>query len=203
VDERPCRPFRANRQGLSIGEGAGAMVLESLEHAGRRGARPLAEVLGWGASCDAHHMTAPHPEGTGAAAAIRAALADAGVAPEAVGFVNAHGTGTPHNDVSEARALAAVFGERAPRLAVTANKGAVGHLLGSSGAIEAVATVLALVHGAVQPTAGDGEPDPDLGVDLVQGTPRPLPPHAVAISTSFAFGGANAAVVLAAWTEAG
>lgn len=201
VDERPCRPFRADRAGLSIGEGAGVLVLETLERALARGARPLAELLGWGASCDAHHMTAPHPEGFGAAAAISAALADAELDPGAVTFVNAHGTGTPHNDSAEARALASVFGGRSGPLPVTATKAAVGHLLGSSGAIEAVATVLALLDSAVQPTPGDEPADPDLGVDLVVGRPRPLAGSGVGLSTSFAFGGANAALLLAAWSE--
>jgi len=201
VDERPCRPFRADRAGLSIGEGAGVLVLEALERAVARGAQPLAELLGWGASCDAHHMTAPHPEGIGAAAAISAALADAGLEPDAVAFVNAHGTGTPHNDSAEARALTSVFGGRSGPLPVTATKAAVGHLLGSSGAIEAVATVLALLDGAVQPTPGEEPADPDLGVDLVVGHPRPLAGSGVGLSTSFAFGGANAALVLASWGE--
>ena len=197
VDPRPCRPFRSERAGLNIGEGAGVLVLETADHASRRGARPLAELLGAGSTCDAHHMTAPHPKGRGAAAAIRNALADAGVEPERVDFVNAHGTGTPLNDAAEARALAEVFaGLSEPP--VTATKGALGHLLGSSGAIEAIATVLCLCDGEVYPTPGAEPADPDLGVDLVIGAPRPLTRPGVAVSTSFAFGGANAALVLAA-----
>ena len=199
VDGAACRPFRADRAGLSLGEGAGALVLETAEHAAARRARPLAELLGAGASCDAHHMTAPDPSGAGAAAAIRAALADARLEPAAVDFVNTHGTATPHNDEAEAKALEAVFGTRTTRLPVTSVKGAIGHLLGSAGALEAVATVLALLDRAVQPTAGAEPADPALGVDLVVGAPRPLPPHAVGLSTSLAFGGANAAVVLATW----
>ena len=132
--------------------------------------------------------------------AITAALTDAGRDPSAVTFVNAHGTGTPHNDSAEARALVSVFAHRARSLPVTATKAAVGHLLGSSGAIEALATVLALLDGAVQPTPGEGPADPDLGVDLVVGQPRRLHGADLGLSTSFAFGGANAAVLIAAWS---
>ncbi len=194
----PCLPFRSHREGLSLGEGAGVLVLESLDRARARGARPLAVLAGAGASCDAHHMTAPHPAGAGAVAAIRAALRDADLEPAGITFVNAHGTATPHNDDAEARALAEVFGDRAPHLPVTSVKGAVGHLLGSAGALEAVATVLALLDGEVQPTAGDDPADPALAVDLVTGAPRPLADAAAGLSLSLAFGGANAAVVLVA-----
>ncbi len=196
VDERPCRPFRGDRAGLSIGEGAGVLVLETLERAMARGARPLAELLGIGASCDSYHMTAPHPDGDGAARAISRALEDAHVAPGEVTFVNAHGTGTPLNDVSEWRALRKVFGERAEALPVTSVKGALGHLLGSAGAIEAVATVQSLAAGLVPPTAGDGETDAEIEVDLIRGAPRAISGPAVAISTSLAFGGANAVLIL-------
>jgi 3-oxoacyl-[acyl-carrier-protein] synthase II len=219
VDAAPCRPFRADREGLSLGEGAGVVVLETPEHARRRGARVLAAVVGTGASCDAHHMTAPHPEGLGAAAAIRRALADAGIAPTAVRFINAHGTGTPLNDASETAALVAVFGDRAGALPVTSTKGSVGHLLGSSGALEAVATVLCLHHGQVHATPGGGTVDPALPVAPVLGAALPLAASSdpgaargsesgsepgaepgletgwIALSTSFAFGGSNAAVV--------
>ncbi|MCB1054624.1 MAG: beta-ketoacyl-[acyl-carrier-protein] synthase family protein [Acidobacteria bacterium] len=203
VDEAPCRPFRADREGLNLGEGAGVLVLERLDDALGRGARPLAELLGAGASCDAHHMTAPHPEGEGAAQAMLAALADAGLAPDQVDFVNAHGTGTPLNDSAEAKALHTVFGDRARALPLTSTKGSVGHLLGSSGAIEAVVTALCLETAEVHPTPGGGEADPALGVDLVHGSARRLAHGAgrqlVAVSTSFAFGGSNAALVLGSW----
>ena len=197
VSPAPSRPFRADRDGLSLGEGAGVLVLESEQHAAARGATVLARLLGWGSTCDAHHMTAPHPEGAGAAAAVVRGLADAGVVADAVSFVNAHGTGTPLNDSAEADAIRAVFGDRAGSVPVTGPKGALGHLLGASGAIEAVAVVLALAEGAVQPTPGTDPADPELGVDLVIGQPRPLRPGAVGVSTSLAFGGANAAIVLA------
>ncbi|HEX5761285.1 MAG TPA: beta-ketoacyl-[acyl-carrier-protein] synthase family protein [Thermoanaerobaculia bacterium] len=196
VAEGPCRPFRGDREGMSLGEGAAVLVLEPLERALARGATPLAEVCGAGFSCDAHHMTAPEPQGAGAAAALAAALADAGLPPERIDFVNAHGTGTPHNDLAEYRALRRVFGERAARLPLAATKGLLGHLLGTAGAIEAVATVLCLARGEVHPVPGGGTADPEIGVDLVTGSPRPLAAEA-AVSTSLAFGGSNAALVFA------
>jgi 3-oxoacyl-[acyl-carrier-protein] synthase II len=205
VDEQPCRPFRPDREGLSLGEGAGVLVLETPEHARRRGARILGAVLGTGTSCDAHHMTAPHPQGVGAAAAIQRALEDAGVNPEDITFVNAHGTGTPLNDASESAALKAVFQERTANLPVTSTKGSVGHLLGSSGALEAVATILCLQHRQIHATPGGGAVDPELPVSVVLGAPRALAePSAgapLALSTSFAFGGSNAAVVLGGFAE--
>lgn len=211
VDERPCRPFRAGREGMTLGEGAGVLVVESEARARDRGARVLGSVLGAGNSCDAHHMTAPHPEGLGARLAIERALRDAGLDPAeaALAFVNAHGTGTPLNDLSEWRGMARVFGERAGTVPLTATKASVGHLLGSSGAIEAVATLLCLAEGVVHPTpvAGNGEGnggdpiDPETPVRLVLGEPLPLAAvaegEAVALSTSFGFGGANAAAVFA------
>jgi 3-oxoacyl-(acyl-carrier-protein) synthase len=197
MDTGPCRPFRGDRAGLSLGEGAAVLVLETAEHAAARGARVRAELVGVGASCDASHMTAPHPEGRGAAAALQEALDDAHLGGDAVAFINAHGTGTPLNDASEWAAFTRTFGERAPRLPVSASKSIVGHLLGSSGAIEAVATVLCLEAGEVHPAAGDGAVDPAVPVDLVLGSPRPVGRDAVALSTSLGFGGANAALVLA------
>jgi 3-oxoacyl-[acyl-carrier-protein] synthase II len=202
VDEAPCRPFRAGRGGLSIGEGAAALVLETLPAALARGARPLVELAGAGASGDAHHMTAPHPAGDGAARAMAAALADAGVAADEVDFVDAHGTGTPLNDAAEWRALTAVFGARAARLPVTTTKGSIGHLLGSAGAAEAVAAALALARGTVPPAPGAGEIDPETPVRLVRGRPLPLPAARVALSLNLAFGGCNAAVVFTRWSAA-
>jgi 3-oxoacyl-[acyl-carrier-protein] synthase II len=194
VDEKSCRPFQFGRQGLSIGEGAGILVVEELESALGRGAVPLAELLGCGASCDALHMTAPDPQGEGPARAIVAALADARSSRDAVRFINAHGTGTPLNDAAEWEALVRVFGERAGSIPVTATKGAVGHLLGSSGAIEAVATVLSLSRRLVHPTPGGGPVDPAAPVRLVLGAPLEIGPG-TAISTSLAFGGSNAAAI--------
>ncbi|MFN7942883.1 MAG: beta-ketoacyl-[acyl-carrier-protein] synthase family protein [Thermoanaerobaculia bacterium] len=195
VDARPCRPFRAEREGMSIGEGAAVLVVESLAHAAARGARPIALVAGTGASCDAHHMTAPEPGGSGVARAVVSALADSGLPAAAVDFINAHGTGTPLNDAAEWQAIARVFGARAGRIPVTSTKGAVGHYLGAAGAIEALVTVLCLAHGEVHPTPGEGTLDPRAAVDLVVGGPRPLPGARVALSTNFAFGGSNAAAI--------
>jgi 3-oxoacyl-[acyl-carrier-protein] synthase II len=196
VDARSCRPFRTSREGMSIGEGAAVLVVEPEAGARARGARIRGFLRGAGAACDAHHMTSPDPEGDGIRRAVMAALADAGVAPDAVDFVNVHGTGTPHNDAAEARMLRAVFGERAARLPITSTKGALGHFLGSAGAVEAVSTLLCLAAREVHPTPGDGAPDPELGVDLVIGDCRPVPAARFALSTNLAFGGANAAVVL-------
>ena len=199
VDEAPCRPFRGSRAGLSLGEGAGVLVLETAASASRRGAQVLAEVAGAGASCDAYHMTAPLPDGAAAAGAARQALEDAGLTPAAVDFVNAHGTGTPHNDAAEWSALLGLLGERAARVPVEATKALVGHLLGSAGALEAVVTVLGLRAGLLHSVPGDEAVDPDTPVELVRGGPRPVPGARAALPLNLAFGGANAAVVLTAW----
>ncbi len=198
VDPGACRPFRAERAGMSIGEGAAVLVLETRERAERRGAEVVGWLAGAGASCDAHHMTAPDPEGDGISRAVRAALVDAGLDAGAIDFVNLHGTGTPANDAAEAKMLAQVFGERVARLPATSTKGAIGHFLGAAGAIEAVATLLCLEAGAVHPTPGEGSLDPQAPVDLVVGAPRPLPGARAALSTNFAFGGANAAAIFLA-----
>jgi 3-oxoacyl-[acyl-carrier-protein] synthase II len=200
VDEAACRPFRAGRAGMSFGEGAAVLVLEPLERVLARGAEPLAVFAGAGSSCDAHHMTAPDPSGLGAAAAVEAALRDAGMAPEAVDFVNVHGTGTPLNDAAEWQALRRVFGPRAGEMPLVASKALIGHLLGCSGAIEAVATVLCLHNGELHPVGRDGEADPELPVSLVLDQPLPLPGARAAVSTSLAFGGSNAALVFSRWT---
>lgn len=201
VDATPCRPFRRSRAGLSLGEGAGVLVLETAQSAIRRGVKPLAEVAGAGASCDAHHMTAPLPDGAAAARAARTALEDAGLTPDAVDFVNAHGTGTSHNDAAEWAALHRLFGAGAARMPVEATKALLGHLLGSAGALEAVVTVLGLRSRLLHAVPGDGEIDPATPVDLVRGQPRPLREARAALSLNLAFGGANAALVLAAWTD--
>jgi 3-oxoacyl-[acyl-carrier-protein] synthase II len=195
MDPQPTRPFRSGRAGLSMGEGSGVLVLETAAHARRRGALPLATLLGSGRSCDAHHVSAPDPNGAGAAAAIRQALADGSITPEQVTFVNAHGTGTPHNDDAESKAMAAVFGERAPSVPLTSTKSMVGHLLGAAGGIEAVLTTLSIVHRLLPPTAGDEPIDAALGLDVVTGAPRPLPAVNFGLSTNLAFGGNNAVVL--------
>lgn len=195
VDEAASRPFRKDRLGLSLGEGAGVLVLESASHAKRRGVEPIAVLAGEASTCDAHHMTAPEPNGSGAAEAIRLALEDAGVAPGDVNFVNAHGTGTPLNDASEAAALTAVFGDRVRSIPVTSTKALIGHLLGSAGAVEAIVTVLCLARGEVHAMPDTGLYDPEIGLDLVLSVPRAIPSAGCAISTSLAFGGANAVLV--------
>ena len=195
VDNRPTRPFRQSRAGLSLGEGAGVLLLETLDHAKKRGAPILCELAAAGLSCDAHHVSAPDPGGAGAAAAITMALHEAGLSPDAVTFVNAHGTGTPHNDDAESKAMHAVFGARSSRIPVTSTKSLVGHLLGAAGGIEAVFTVLSIVHRLVPPTAGDEPADPTLGLDVVVGASRMLPAQNVGVSTNLAFGGNNAVVL--------
>jgi 3-oxoacyl-[acyl-carrier-protein] synthase II len=196
IDPRPCRPFRREREGMSIGEGAAVLVLETAASASARGAHVLGWLLGAGASCDAHHMTSPDPQGAGISRAVAAALADAGLSANEIDFVNLHGTGTTHNDAAEAKMLRAVFGDRLAGIPLTSTKGAVGHYLGAAGAIEAVATLLCLLHGELHPTPGEGAVDPALGLDIVTGRPRPIAGARRALSTNLAFGGANAAVVL-------
>jgi 3-oxoacyl-(acyl-carrier-protein) synthase len=201
VDERPCRPFRADRAGMSLGEGGAVLVLEALDHARARGARPLAEVLGAASTCDANHMTAPQPEGHWAAVAVQRAIADAGLEPDAIDFINAHGTGTPLNDAAECAGLQRVFGNRIRRLPIEATKGVVGHLLGAAGVVAAVSAVLGLLDHEVHPTPGGGEIDPACAVDLVLDSPRSMPDMRAALSVSLGFGGANAAVVLGCWEQ--
>src|SRR5258708_2346558 len=180
---------------MSLGEGAGVLVLEPLERVLARGGEPLAELAGAGGACDAFHMTAPDPAGVGASGAIAAALADAGIDPEEGDVVNAHATGTPLNDVAEWHALQRAFGERAACLPLSATKAGVGHLLGSAGGIEAVVTVLSLCRGELHPVAATGEPmDDECPAALVVGEPQPLAAARTGGSLSLAFGGANAAL---------
>lgn len=188
-----CRPFGQGRTGLSLGEGAAFLLLESEERAKRRGATILGHVAGWGCTADAYHITAPHPEGHGAIAAMRAALADAGLTPSDVDYVNAHGTATPANDKAESLALGTVFSGEGPLTSST--KGATGHTLGAAGAIEAVFCVLALQAGFAPASIGLTEPDPELRVRHVPagGVEGPLK---VALSNSFGFGGNNTALVI-------
>ncbi len=184
-----CKPFDAARSGLNLGEGAAAVVLESEVRARARGARIYGYLAGWGISADAHHMTAPHPTGDGAAGAMLAALADARLPASAVGYVNAHGTATPHNDAAESAALMRVFGDRVPP--VSSTKSMLGHTLGAAGAIEAVVSLLALHHGYLPPTANHDTPDAAFAnLDFIPGTARAQQVDAV-LSSSFAFGGNN------------
>jgi 3-oxoacyl-[acyl-carrier-protein] synthase II len=195
------RPFDARRDGFVMGEGAGVLVLEEEEAARARGATILGEVLGYAATSDAHHLTAPDPSGTQAAGAIELALKDAGKTAAEIDYVNAHGTSTPLNDAVETSALKRALGEeQARRIPISSTKSAIGHLLGAAGAAEAVATFQALRHRVIPPTLGYEVPDPELDLDYVPGEARPLvmsnghPP--VAISNSFAFGGHNVTLVL-------
>jgi 3-oxoacyl-[acyl-carrier-protein] synthase II len=195
------RPFDARRDGFVMGEGAGVLVIEEAEAARARGARVLAELRGYASTADAYHLTAPDPEGGAAARAIRLALVDADAEPADVAYVNAHGTSTPLNDTAETRAIEAALGDDARRVPISSLKSAIGHLLGAAGAVEAVATVLALRRGVVPPTLGLEEHDPELTLDYVPDTARPLertgdgPP--VALSNSFGFGGHNVVLCFA------
>jgi nodulation protein E len=192
-----CRPFSRDRRGMILGEGGAMMVLEPLDAARARGAAILGEVVGFGMSADAHHVTQPQAEG--AALAISAALADGGLAPEQIGYVNAHGTGTAVNDPVETAALRLALGEQAQRLAVSSTKSMHGHALGAAGAIEAVATVLALRDGVLPPTANFTEADPECDLDVVPNEARPATVE-YALSNSFAFGGLNGVLALRRWT---
>ena len=188
---RASRPFDAERDGFVCGEGGGLVVLESLEHARRRDARIYAEVVGYGMTGDAHHMTAPDPEGDGAARSMAAALRDAGLEPAAVGYINAHGTSTPYNDKFETIAIKRVFGEHARKLAVSSTKSMTGHLLGAAGGIEAIATAFALHYGVLPPTINYEKPDPDCDLDYIPNQARKQEVE-VALSNAFGFGGTNA-----------
>ncbi|GLW56731.1 beta-ketoacyl-[acyl-carrier-protein] synthase family protein [Kitasatospora phosalacinea] len=186
------RPFDARRNGFVLGDGSAVLVLESAEHAEARGAAGYAELIGWGSSTDAHHPTMPRPDGAGAADAMRAALANAGLDAADIGYVNAHGTGTKLGDIAESAALRAVFGAHRP--AVSSTKGATGHLLGAAGAVEAAVTALAVARGLLPPTLNLDEPDPACDLDHVRGAARPAVLRA-ALSNAFAFGGHNTSLV--------
>ena len=197
-DEHPphaSRPFDATRAGFVMGEGAGAVLLEPLEAAKKRGARVYAEVLGYGASNDAHHMAQPEPEATGVAAMMIAALERAGVEPERVGYINAHGTSTPQGDAAETRAIKQVFGDHAYRLAVSSTKSMMGHTFGAAGAIEAILSALALHDGVLPPTINYREPDPECDLDYVPNEARHIQVD-VALSNAMGLGGHNGCVLL-------
>ena len=189
-----CQPFDLNRQGLLLGEGAGLLVLESEAHADRRGARTKAEVGGYGLSCDAYHITRPHPEATGSIDAMRAAIVRSGLAPEDVDFVNAHGTGTRHNDAAESKVMREVFGER--RVPISSMKSMLGHCMGAASALEAIGCVFTLETGIYPPTIGYETPDPECDVDVVANVARRGKADVV-VNNSLAFGGYNAVAVFA------
>ena len=184
------RPFDRERDGFVIGEGSGVLVLETLEHAKARGATILAEMVGYGTTCDAHHITSPTPGGVGGATAMRLALEDGGLSADSIDYVNAHGTSTPANDSNETAAIKSALGSRAQQIPVSSTKSMTGHLLGGSGGIEAVACVLALQHHVVPPTINHTNPDPECDLDVVPNTARELKLGTV-LSNSFGFGGHN------------
>ncbi|HEY7433825.1 MAG TPA: beta-ketoacyl-[acyl-carrier-protein] synthase family protein [Methylomirabilota bacterium] len=192
LDPSPCRPFDRDRRGMSIGEAAAFLVLEDAEHCRARGGRPHARLAGYGMTTDAHHVTAPHPEGEGMIHAMRQALEDAGLGPAEVGYVNAHGTGTPQNDRAEALALLRVFG--AGGVLVSSTKSLVGHTMAAAGSVEAAATILALQHGLLPPTANLEHVDPEVEFDCLPAVARPAE-VAAALSNSFGFGGQNVSLI--------
>lgn len=189
------QPFDANRDGLVIGEGAGMLVLESLEHAQARGATILAEIAGYGQTTDAFHITAPPDDGSGAARAIRKALADAGLRPEDVDYISAHGTATPLNDAAETLAIKAALGEHAWRVAVSSTKSMTGHIMGATGAIESVFCALAIRDQMLPPTINYTTPDPACDLDYVPNVARPGRVR-VCLNNAFGFGGHNAVTVI-------
>lgn len=197
--QKASRPFDAKRDGFIIGEGAGILILETLGNALKRGARVYAEVLGYGCTCDAYHVSAPDPEGKGAALAMSLALKEASVSAAEVDYINAHGTATPLGDKLETRAIKQVFGESAQRLAVSSTKSMTGHLLGAAGGLEAVACVLALENGLVPPTINYEYPDPDCDLDYVPNQAR-VRPIEVALSNSLGFGGHNVSLLFKKYT---
>jgi 3-oxoacyl-[acyl-carrier-protein] synthase II len=192
---KASRPFDAERDGFVCGEGGGLVVLESLEHARERDARIYAEMVGYGMTGDAHHMTAPDPEGDGAARAMAAALRDGGLEPSAVGYINAHGTSTPYNDKFETIAIKRVFGEHAKKVPISSTKSMTGHLLGAAGGIEAIATAFAIHHGVLPPTINYETPDPDCDLDYIPNQARKQEVE-VALTNAFGFGGTNATLAL-------
>ena len=193
--ERASRPFDRDRDGFVIAEGSGVLILEERERALKRGAKIYAEVAGYAANGDAHHMTAPAPEGEGAARCMRLALKDAGLEPTDVDYINAHGTSTEYNDANETMAIKKVFGEQAAKLAVSSTKSMTGHLLGAAGAVEGVFSVLTLHHGLIPPTINYDNPDPQCDLDYVPNEARKADLQIV-LSNSFGFGGTNACVIM-------
>jgi 3-oxoacyl-[acyl-carrier-protein] synthase II len=194
---RASRPFDRDRDGFVLGEGAGVLVLESEEHARARGAAVLGRVLGYGMTGDAYHMTQPDNEGVGAIGSMAAALQDAGLRPEQIGYINAHGTSTYFNDMVETRAIKSVFGDHARRLKISSTKSMVGHLLGAAGGVEAAVTLLALREGVLPPTINLDNPDPECDLDYCANTAVRQPVE-YALSNSFGFGGHNVTLCLGA-----
>lgn len=199
LSQTSCRPFDRNRDGLALGEGAAVLIIEELNHALRRGAHIIAEVCGYGESSDSFHITRPDPSGAGAGAAMTMAINDAQAAPSEIDYINAHGTGTPPNDVMEAAAIRQVFGPHASRVPVSSTKPMIGHLLGGAGAVEAVITIIAMNSGVLPQNLNYQTPDPDCGLNIVNKAGQRAEIK-TALSNSFGFGGANAALVFRKWT---
>ncbi len=189
-----CQPFDKNRQGLMIGEGAGILIMERYEFAKKRGAKIIAEMAGYGLSCDGFHMTAPHPEGDGAVKCMSDAMKMAGLSPTDIDYINAHGTGTPHNDKSETTAIKRVFREHAYKIPCSSTKSMIGHLMGAASAVESVICCLALRHGMLPPTINYETPDPECDLDYIPNAARELKVRHV-LNNSFAFGGNNATTI--------
>jgi 3-oxoacyl-[acyl-carrier-protein] synthase II len=196
--EKACRPFDAERDGFIMADGAGILVLEALEHAQARGATIHAEMIGYAATDDASHITLPAPGGRGAAASMRLAIADAGIEPGEIGYINAHGTSTPANDKAETAAIKTVFGDRAYDVPVSSTKSMTGHMLGAGGGVEAIASILAMRDGCLPPTINLEHPDPECDLDYVPNRARAAD-VSVVMSNSFGFGGHNATVIFRRW----
>lgn len=195
-----CRPFDKDRDGFVMGEGAAILILEEYEHAKKRGAKIFAEIAGYGCTCDAYHITAPSPDGACGAKSMKLAIEDAGISPEDIEYINAHGTSTPINDPGETKVIKSVFGDHAYKLAVSSTKSMTGHLLGAAGAIEAVITAMALKDGILPPTINHINPDPECDLDYVPNKSRPADIK-YALSNALGFGGHNAALVLKKFSE--
>lgn len=196
--EKASRPFERDRDGFVMGEGSGILILEELDHALERGAPIYAEMIGYGMSADAYHVTAPDPEGSGAALCMKAAIADAGLKPEDLVYINAHGTSTQLNDASETKAVKAVFGDHAYKLALSSTKSMTGHLLGGAGGVASIYTVLAIKHGVMPPTTNYETPDPECDLDYIPNTAREGSIRAAMVN-SFGFGGTNASLIFGAF----
>ncbi len=194
--QRASRPFDAHRDGFVLAEGAGVLVLEELEHALRRGARIYAELVGYYATTDAYHITAPHPEAEGIVKAMQMAISDAGIEPEDIGYINAHGTSTPLNDKVETLGIKKVFGEHAYKLAISSTKSMIGHTLGAAGALETIATALTLYYRRAHPTVNREHPDPECDLNYLTSGPEDMPELRYAMKNSLGFGGHNVALVL-------